>query len=256
MFRIDRNLVNLATARSIQVEGEEKIAGAEGIPLDAAASPNFEEMEREALEAAQEAAQKIIADARNEAAALLLSAREQIDQERKQAWEESYAHGSNEGKRIAEEKYKNHYETKIREDDEMVKRVVDELYRERKATYDALENEVVALTLQIVRKILHPAEEAVGGVFESLIRNALRQMAPEGKIIIRVSPTEFERFFSSGTAFFELDKGVTVTASVLKDPSLGEYDVVIDTEDETVNAGIETQLKYIRIAFNRADDLV
>ena len=254
MFRIDRNLVNLAAARSVQVDSEDATADAQGISPIVAAAPDYKAIEEETIRKAEEKAEKIVSDARNEAAAIILSAKEQLIEDRRQAWEDSYAQGAQEGKRIAEEKYTEMYETKIREDDEMVRRVIDELYTERKTTYDGLEDEVVSLTLEIVRKILHPAEEEIGGVFESLIRNALRQMAPEGKIIIRVSPPEFERFFSSGTAFFELDKGVTVTASVLKDSSLGENDVVIDTEDETVNAGIETQLKYIRIAFNRADE--
>jgi len=254
LFRIDRNLVNLASARSIQVDGEETTAGAQGQTPIATAAPNFKEMEEAVLAKAQEEADTILENARNEAAAIILSAKERLEDERRNAWEESYAEGASEGKRVAEEKYASMYEEKIQQGDEMVKRVIEELYAERKATYDGLEEEVVSLTLEIVRKIFNPAEESVGGVFEGLIRNALRQMAPEGKIIIRVSPSEFERFFSSGTAYFELDKGVSVTASILRDASLSEYDVVIDTEDETVNASIETQLKYIRIAFNRADE--
>ena len=252
MFRIDRNLVNLATGRSVQVDGEEEAAGAEGISPSAAASGAYIEQEaiRKAKAAAETEAGKILDDARNESAALLLSAREEAEEESRRAWQEGYAEGAREGKRVCDEKYAE----KTCEDDSMLKRVLDELYTERKRMYDDLEKEIIGLTFEIVKRIISPAEEAVGGIFESLIRNALRQIAPEGKVIIRVSPAEYERFFSSGSAVFHLDKGVTVTASVLRDASLGEFDCVIDTEDETVNAGLDTQLKYIRIAFNRAND--
>ena len=248
MFRIDKNLVNLATARSVQVDGEETVAGAEGVPLNASASVAY--MNEEAVRKAQQKADKIIEDAQNEAATLMLSAREQAEEDRRRAWQEGYTEGSLEGKRVCEEKY----EQKRSQDDATLERVIEEIYDERKRTFDALEENVVGLALEIVKKVYAPAEELFGGVFESLIRNALRQIAPEGKVIIRVSSAEYERFFSSGSAVFHLDKGVTVTASVLRDASLSEGDCIIDTEDETVNAGLDTQLKYINIAFKRSDE--
>ena len=252
MFRIERSLVNLATARSVQVEGEEPAAGAEGTTPDVSASAAY--IEREAVKkaeaAAEAAAEKIMEDARKEIAALMLSAREEAKEERQRAWQEGFAEGSAEGKRACDEKYTE----KSCKDDEMLQRVINELYTEKKRIYDELEDEVIALTFEIAKKVIGTADEDVGGVFQSLIKNALRQISPEGKVIIRVSPSEYERFFSSGSAVFELDKGVKVTAGILRDASLGGYDCVIDTEDETVNAGLDTQLKYIKIAFNRAND--
>ena len=269
MFRIDRTLVNLATARSIQVDSDSAEAGAAGIPLYAVASAEY--AAEETLKEAEVKASMLLDDARNEAAVLVISAREEAEEVRRRAWQEGYTEGVQECKHIAEENKrvaeenkraveedrraaKDEYRRKAHEDDEMLKRVIEELYDERERTYSGLEDDVVKLTLEIVRKIINPAEEALGGVFESLIRNALKQIAPEGKIIIRVSPAEYERFFSTGSAIFHLDKGVTVTTSILRDASLTDGDCIIDTEDETVNAGIETQLKYIKIAFNRAND--
>ena len=246
MFRIDRNLVNLASVRSVQVEGDEAAAGVEGLaPISSAYAGCAAQ---ETIRQAEVKAAEIIENARNEVAELMINAREQAEEERRRAWHEGYTEGTGEGKRVFEDKYKEN----TRKDDEMLERVISELYAERKRTYDGLENEVVELSLEIVKKIIGPAEDELGGVFESLIRHALRQIAPEGKIIIRVSSVEYERFFSSGSAVFHLDKGVTVTTAVLRDASLAEGDCIIDTEDETVNAGIDTQLKYIKISFNRA----
>ena len=256
MFRIDRNLVNLATSRSVQVDSEESVAAAEVENHNATASAAY--IVQESLKAVKTQAETIISDARNEAAALTIAAREEAEEERGRARQEGYQEGYREGRAEGSEEIRKtlgkEYEDKICKDDEMLKHVIDELYTERKTTYDGLEEEIINLTMDIVKKIIYPAEEAIGGIFESIIRNALKQIAPEGKIIIRVSPAEYERFFSSGSVFFELDKGVTVTAAVLRDASLGEFDCVIDTDDETVNAGLDTQLKYIKIAFNRAND--
>ena len=239
MFRIDRNLVNLSSARSVNVDGDDTVAGAEGIPLDATASAAH--IVQELIQNAEANASGILEEARKEVAALMLTAREEAEELRRQAWQEGYADGSKEGKRVYEEKYAQ----KEQKDDETLKNVISELYDERKRTYDGLEDEVVKLSFEIVKKIFNPAEDMVGGVFESLIRNALKQIAPEGKVIIRVGPVEYERFFSTGSAVFHLDKGVSVTAAVLRDASLMQGDCIIDTEDETVNAGLDTQLKYI-----------
>ena len=209
---------------------------------------------------AKAGAEAILEEARREAEELTQSAREHIDEERESARREGLAEGEREGRRICDEQLEaklreagEEFENKIRDDDEKLKRVVEELYDEREKTFDGLEEQVVGLSLDIVKKIINPSEEALGGVFEMLIRNALKQINPDGKIIIRVSPAEYERFFSSGSAVFELDRGVTVTASVLRDVSLGEGDCVVDTEGETINAGLDTQLKFIKLAFEKAN---
>ena len=263
MFRIDRKHVNLAATRSVHVDGDEETAGAEGNAPDAsaaaacaaaaAAAAAADSAARETVQRAEEQAAKMLGEARAEVAELMVAAREEADETRRRAWQDGYTEGSNEGKRVSEQKYKDMYTKKINEDDEMLKRVVAELHNERDRTYEGLEDETVGLAFAIVKKLLGPAEEAAGEMYESLIRNALKQIAPEKKVIIRVGPAEYDRFFSSGTATFELDKGVAVTAAVLRDASLGDGDCIIDTEDETVNAGIDTQLEYIKIAFSRAE---
>jgi len=127
------------------------------------------------------------------------------------------------------------------------------MYEERERTYSELEFETTNLAIEIVRKIINPAEEELDNVFTSLIKNALRQMSTDSKIVLRVGPKEYERFFSSGAATIELDSGVTVKAAVLRDVSLNDGDLIIDTEDVTVNAGIESQLQYVELAFERAN---
>jgi len=197
----------------------------------------------------QEKAEAVLEQAREQAATIIFQAREDAEEERKAAWQEGFEEGAAKGKLEYDEKTAE----KIREDDETLKRVLDEIYEERERTYAELEGEVTDLALEIVRKIINPAEEALGDVFLSLIKNALRQMSSDSKIVIRVGPTEYERFFSTGAADIELDSGVTIRASVLRDVSLEDGDCIIDTDDVTVNAGIESQLQYVKLAFERAN---
>jgi flagellar assembly protein FliH len=278
LFRIDRNLVNLAASRYIHVENEAFDADAAGESPDAAASKIAlmrEEMlaearaearaemraesQAEALATAQkivdeaesearEKAEQIVNIARDEAAELLVAARDQVEDDRRSAWQEGFTDGSDEGRRA----YDEQLSASLKESDEKLRSVIEELYRERTSTYDGLEQEVVGLAIEIVRKLLSPSGEELNSMFMPLIGNALKQINPDGKIVIRVSPAEYERFFQSGSAVFELDGGVKVTASILRDISVGSGGCVIDTEDTTVNAGLDSQLRYVQLAFDRA----
>lgn len=288
MFRIDRNLVNLGAVKTIQPirivcsadEGPECgdtiEAGTEGRAPDAAASANamaqviLSAAEAEAKAKAHDAIKKaeseagemveaMLGSAREEAARILAEARERAEEERLLARQDGYAKGDAEGRRAYDERLEekkrelsDELAAKTSADDDKLKNVLEELYLERKNAFDGLEAQIVGLAMGIVRKVINPSEESVEGAFEMLIRNALKQLNPEGKIMIRVAPSEYERFFPGGSAVFELSGGLTVTASILRDASLGEGDCVIDAEDETVSAGIDTQLKYIQLAFDRA----
>ena len=262
MFRIDRSLVKVSGIKFKNFDADEKTeVGAEGDLPDAATSVEspfsmedelnryINEAEIEINNQKEEILEKAREQARDEAATIILKARDEAEELSKKAWQEGFEDGSSKGKKAFDEELAE----KIREDDEALKRVLDELYREQERVLGGLEEETTSLALDIVKKIINPAEEALGDVFTSLIKNALRQISTDGKIVIRVGVAEYERFFSSGAAEIELDSGVTVKAAVLRDVALNEGDCIIDTDDVTVNAGIDSQLKYVKIAFERAN---
>ena len=258
MFRIDRRLVNISGKKFIRVDADENPeVDAEGEFPEAATSvkevPSAEHIVDDYLIAARNEAEsemeEILDEARTQAAKIISQAREDAEEEYKRARQEGYQEGSEEGRRAYDEQLAE----KIREDDEALKMILEEINDERERINNELEGEVTDLALEIVRKIINPAEEALGDVFTSLIKNALRQMSADSKIVIRVGPNEYERFFSSGAADIVLDSGVTVKASVLRDVSLQDGDCIIDTDDVTVNAGIESQLQYVKLAFERAN---
>lgn len=253
MFRIDRKLVNITGEKRSEFDAEEapQFVDTETMMQNAEsiAELMLKERLREAEEEVRQKAEEILAQASEQAAQIVLDARDDAEEELKRGFRRGFEEGSAEGKRSFDEKLAQ----KIREDDESLRRVLDEVYDERERMQEENEHAVTNLSLEIVRKIINPAEEVLGDVFISLIKNALRQMQTDGKIIIRVSPIEYERFFSSGAAELELDSGITVRASVIRDVSLNEGDCIIDTDDVTVNAGVDSQLNFVKLAFERAN---
>ena len=253
MFRIDRNYVHLADSQFVQISCAEVTQDDEREEVklleratNAAALCRAKIAAQEITKNAEMKAERMIVDARNEIAALLLSAKEQAEEDRRSAWQEGFAEGAEEGRRSFDEQLNE----KTRLDDLSLKNVLEEVNNELTCTYRDLEKEVITLALKIVRKVISPTEEQIEGLFEPLIKNALKKLNVDKKIIIRVSPDEYKRFFPSGNAVFELDSGAKVTASVLRDVSLSDSDCIIDYEDGAVNAGFDSQLNYIRLAFD------
>ena len=252
MFRIDRRLVKLTGAKSGRANAEEKHeVDTQGEHPDAATS--VENMARMYMSAAEkeadERAQAIVNEARERAAEIIEEAENEAEDIRNNAYDEGFAEGEREGASKYDEKLKQQ-----RSEDEVgVRSLLNEIARERERVNSELEEETAALAVEIVRKIFNPAEEELGNVFISLIKNALRQMSSDNKFTIHVAPREYERFFSSGAAEIELDSGVIIKATVLRDVALEDGDLIIDTEGVTVNAGLNSQLKYVSLAFERAN---
>jgi flagellar assembly protein FliH len=243
LFRIERNLVKLGGVRTVQLGNEtgEVIETATDDSDVEFTHPNINP--QELIENAKKKAELILENARNEAADIILAGREEVEVNSRAAWDEGYIMGVEEGKRS--------YDDQLREGKESLKRIIEEVHVEREHAYASMESDMVDLALQIVRKVINLADESVEGIFESLIKNALRQIAPDDKIMLRVGIADYERYFPEGSAIFELGNGVTVSASILKDISLNDYDVIIDKDDSTVNAGLDSQLMNIQLAFHR-----
>lgn len=214
----------------------------------------------QAEKAIEEREEKIITEAHAQAAKIIEDAEHDAKEIRERAREEGYAEGFEEGKQKGEEEGRHAFDDelaeKLAQDTQELKNVLDEVARERARLESEQEADTVALALEIVKKIIKPAEEELGTVFSSLIKNAFRQLPSEGKFVIRVAQSEYDRFFPSGVGEIELDSGAKVTATVLRDAALEEGDLIIDADEVTVNAGIDSQLKYVQLAFEEAQNMV
>jgi len=252
--KLTASKVNKAGA-GINDNDKNREVGADGEDPEAATSaklteaPSYNDVVMQYESEAQAQVREMMDEASEKAAQIIEDAQNEIEEERKRAYNEGYAEGEREGKQIYEDKL----DEQLRENEQALKTVLDEIARERENTFSELEEEIVVLALEIVKKIINPAQEELDNVYTSLIKNALRQMPTDGKFIIRVSPAEYEKYFSSGSAVIELDSGIAVTATMLRDVSLEQGDCVIDTEDVTINAGLESQYKYVKLAFERAN---
>jgi flagellar biosynthesis/type III secretory pathway protein FliH len=246
-----------AAAAPADTIDERETAGTQAAPGDAddagAPAEDAAQMAREELERACECAEAMISDARAEAARILEEAGSRADDVRKNAYSEGFIEGHAEGdKRAAAE-----FEELARENRAAVERVLSAFFEARDASLDeflGLKSQIKALISDIMKKIINFEYENDDKFIEAVIQGALERIKPSGKLALTVSEADYERFFPSGDAVFNVN-GEEISASVIKNQSMGAMEIIVDDGGSTVNVGPFTQLQRIENAFEKSGAL-
>lgn len=154
--------------------------------------------------------------------------------------------GYKEGAKRADERYA----ALLSENKESLSRVISEMEAGRTKMLASMEEEIIELCFAIVRKISDVDRTKDGEIFKTAIRKALARTDMASTITIQLSSEDFERFFPEGEAVFDTPDG-RVTVAVAGSSELDGGDIVIDSEDETITAGIGTQIKNIELRFRQ-----
>ena len=250
MFRIQRAAVNRiepspihiiqpisepqpAVPQPIEPEPEAQMDATPPEPIEPDAS-------HPVLLAAQKQAEEIIAAARQESAVLHTQAAAQAEKLRQEAWQNGYIDGRAEAERAAAEA------RQMAQTDLLT--VLTKLQSLHEQLYADAEPELLDLAVSIASKILHMEIDRNDDVFSNMVHNALYHIKLEGKIVLRVSAAEYQRFFTSGEAVYQVD-GEPVRVSVVPEDGLEPGACVIDSDGETINASIQSQIDRIMAAF-------
>lgn len=242
MFRIDRSRVNLSSVQDmranagdpvLEVRPEEAVIPAQSVPNAAGevASAKIIENARKEAEYIREQAKHALSKAVLDAQAMQISARQL-------GYEEGMAEARRE---YAEMAAKNKESLCI---------VISEIQQKSQEMYDNLEGDIVDLCFAVVKKLADMDRAGDGSFYKSMIRKALGQMEITNKLSVHVCAEDCERFFPDGEVSFPTGDGI-VTATVQDAPELGSGDIIIENGNETVTAGLETQMKSIELVFRQ-----
>ena len=250
MFKIDRSLVNLADMPNMQANIEagddpKNIDGENRHSKDSLEiGAEREEQLKQIFAEAEKEAENILKQATIEAELKIQEAQIAAREIESRAWNSGYVEGKDDAEKALAQQ--------LQEGAARIKQLILEIERARDEMFDEYETEFVQLSLAVAKKIVNVAIKKDDTVFDSMIKRALQQMKREGKIIIRVSSGEYEQFFSSGSATFVLGDE-SVTATILDDPAMAEGGCIIESEGQTINTGVDSQINYITLAFGQAD---
>ena len=178
-------------------------------------------------------AKELLRDAEAEAERLKAEAR-------RQGFELGYNEGSAEGAL--------RFESLTAEHAESFSSVLAELKHAGDTMVSDMESDMIDLCFSVLRKVAALDRTTDGEIFKSIIKKAMSQVDLTGKVSIRLSHEDFDRFFPNGEAIFDIND-TAVTAAVVSDPEFSGGDIAVDTDSETVLAGADTQFRNIEIAF-------
>ena len=191
-------------------------------------------------EMAKRHASVILSDAKEEARKII----EKSYAESKEIFEEARERGLKEGALKAEKEGRE----RSRRETDAARSLLKKIGDEREEALDKLEDDIIGLVFNISKKVINVQMEKDDKIFIELVQNALCKLKREGKIVIRVSPDEYHRISSSGIAEFTANKEV-IRAEVVEEQRFSRWDCVVESEGETINAGVDSQLKCIELAF-------
>lgn len=261
MFRIDKRLVQVASPAQIPLipvplpdsvmeveEGTltETVAAAnvEAAAVTGSATWSAAEIEAQRdklLKQAEEQAAAKLHQAEAKAAAMLSEAEKQAAAMREDAWKSGFEEGQQQGAKAQAE------QTAAAR--QQLNRLLTDLSAASDQFYGSVEGDLVALALDAAEKVVKTAIKERES-FEAMIKNALKNMRREDKITVRVSEQQYQDFFNAESAAFMLgDEQLNV--AIVNDPHLGDGDLLLESESETVNAGVDSQFRYISLAFNK-----
>ncbi len=187
--------------------------------------------------------------ARQQAESLIQQARAEADAIRQQAYQEGYQAGYKAGEADAHQQLQADYQQQVDELRQAVNTFLQQLHAEFEAYLRLVEQEMLALTLEIARKIVrdelrqHP--EHVLGV----IRDTLRRVQGFGQVRVRVNPLDLELARQNRAHLMAVidsldgleiveDRRVEPGGCIVETPQ-GIYDARIGTQFEEIERAIE-----------------
>ena len=211
------------------------------------------------IEAKEQKAQKLLADARKECDALKQQTasdcarmREETQQECEELREDARRAGHEEGLQQGLEEGHAQAEADMAEAIQQANKKAEKTLRDAKEAtsyyLSKAEDDVTTIALAIVEKILPQHFIDVPQIILPLVQKALDKIKDQKEINIHVAPAVYDLVLMARDEFRSRLTGAGAELSVTSDESLVPGDCVIETPNGSVDARLQTQIELIRQA--------
>ena len=225
MFRIDKSFVD-----NININKEFVVITPKKVPENKKpVSPMEKEnpvTEQDILRNANIRAKKIIAEAQNEAVQI-----------KKQARQDGYREGREEGQR--------ELDALIRSQTEDARRVFEKLEAYKRDLHQDLLDNVLGLSFDIAQKIINIHLKKDDTVYVDIATKAIQALNSSAKFALHVSRSEYDRFFREGGQWLRDEIGC-VPFEVVCDPYVEEGGCLVESDEGVINGGIPEQMDKLR----------
>jgi len=128
---------------------------------------------------------------------------------------------------------------------EQAQSLIKEISAYRDELYDALQGSVLGLAMDIAEKIINTELQKDDKVYMEIVKKAVAGLKKADDFTLRVSRGEFDKYFKDGGLWLRKGKDCGEFEAVC-DPNLEPGALVIESDDEIVNAGVALQLEKTR----------
>ena len=225
MFRIDKSLVENMNHNKefVVIAPKETFKNTQLKPVNEKPKPVDEQ---DLLRIANAKAERIVADAQNRA--------EEI---RETARKEGYRKGREEAQR--------EMEALIAAQTEDARHVFEKLEAYRQELHQDLRDSVLGLSFDIAEKIINIHLKRNDTIYVDIVKAAIKALNSSSKFALRVSRSEYDRFFGDGAQWLRSDTGCAAL-EVICDPYMPEGGCIVESDEGVVNAGVSEQLDKLR----------
>lgn len=225
MFRIDKSFVdNININKEFVVITPKKVSETKK-PI----SPMEKEnpvTEQDILRNANIRAKKIIAEAQSEAVEI-----------KKQARQDGYREGREEGQR--------EMDVLIRAQTEEARHVFEKLEAYKRDLHQDLLDNMLGLSFDIAEKIINIHLKRDDTVYVDIAKKAIQALNSSAKFALHVSRSEYDRFFKEGGQWLRDEIGC-VPFEVICDPYVAEGGCLVESDEGVINGGIPEQMDKLR----------
>ena len=226
MFRIDKSLVDTMSLNKpfVMITHEDNIdetnAGQSQKP------DKLPEIDPESVEDAGEKARIIIENAQRHA--------EEI---KSVAYKEGYKQGREESLQRAAQQAKLQKKT--------VDDFISRLRVHEQTLFNEIQDSVLELSLDIAEKIVNTELKRDDTLYVGIIKKAVSRLKESDKFKLRVSQSEYDKYFKDGAAWLEEETGHELLG-VVCDHSMQEGEMVVESGHTVISAGVPLQLNKIK----------
>jgi flagellar assembly protein FliH len=171
-----------------------------------------------------------------------------LDASARSALQKAYAHGVEEGARKGREQgiaeTAENFGKKEKELQDQIASFLKKLENEKRALYADADQTLLALCLQIVRKILVSEPSVQPGVILAVLKKALSYISERDKIAIRVSPGDFKTVTENRDFWTPVNERLK-NISIEEDERIERGGCIIESGSGKVDARVGVQLDEI-----------
>lgn len=202
--------------------------------------PSFEEICKNKIQEAENEIQMRLQAADEEAKQIIAEAYDNAKEIYKNAREDGYQAGIAEG-----------YQAGKKEADVLIDEALsikEEVKESKKRMVQSLEADIVQLIIDTTEKIMNIKIEDTQETIIGLIKLGLEKCTYTESLIVRVSPMDYEYVMSAKKRILSLAENID-DIQIKQDAALGKGSCIIDTLSGSIDSGIETQFKQIKELF-------